>query len=228
MTSFASNRRFLEWPTKQIRSHLFYTVGFPLESSIMKTWLRLTLVTVTIGGGFTGFALTFEKLWSPQGLGIAAIVIYIVFLLLFAFATASGLLFVHDPHRVRPLLAALALQIPVVSTPLLVYKFCAGAYLIATVGSPRQSGNFGLYFGWSAGLGTMFRFSWNQKDFPGDIGVNLCALLLFILLWKSTQTPQPAKLPAIPVAEDAQTDQPNHLPPNDAENNSAPTEPEVF
>src|SRR6516225_2116906 len=91
----------------------------------MKTWLRLTLVTVTVGGGFTGVAITLQALLSPQQQPLAYILL-LAFLALFAFVTASGLIFVHNPQRTALLVPAIALQIPWVSSPLIAYKFAAG------------------------------------------------------------------------------------------------------
>jgi len=102
----------------------------------MKTWLRLTLITMTVGGGFAGVILTIQSLLDSGSRGPVHLVLLAGFLALYAFVTACGLLFVHDPSRLRPLLVALAIQIPWVSTPLVVYKFAAGSHVVLTVGGP--------------------------------------------------------------------------------------------
>ncbi len=49
-----------------------YTEGGPLKGQrqtsapTMKSWLRLTLITMTVGGGFAGFAATFYSLFWLQ------------------------------------------------------------------------------------------------------------------------------------------------------------------
>jgi hypothetical protein len=95
----------------------------------MKIWLRLALITTTGGGGFTGIALTLS-LFRSQGTGFPSLILLIGFLVLYVFVLTSGLLFVRDPQRTGPLLAALAVQIPYISTPLIVYKFAAGVYAV--------------------------------------------------------------------------------------------------
>ena len=92
----------------------------------MKTWLRLTLITMTVGGGFAGVLITCHSLVHSEGQGLPYLVIMAAFLTLYTLVTASGLLFVHDPRRVQPLFAALAIQIPWISSPLIVYKVAAG------------------------------------------------------------------------------------------------------
>ena len=101
----------------------------------MKTWLRLTLITMTVGGGFAGVLLTLSSLFNSQSRGVTYLIFVVGFLAMFLFVMASGLLFVHDPRRVRPLLAALTMQTPWISTPLLVYKFAAEFHLAVSIGS---------------------------------------------------------------------------------------------
>ena len=98
-------------------------------------------------------------------------------MVLYAFVAAAGLLFVYDPQRTRLLQAALAIQIPWISTPIIVYKFASGLYGFLTVGSPREPGRFGVYFGGEALLGSSYQFAWLQKN-PWTVGVNFVALAL--------------------------------------------------
>jgi len=170
----------------------------------MKTWLRLTLITMTIGGGFTGILVTYASLFHSTDHRIVYYMLMTGFLGLYGFVTASGLLFVHDSRRIRPLIAALTIQIPWISTPLFVYKFTAGFYAVATIGGPREAGNVGLYFGGESLLGNTFRFAFNQ-EIPSDIGINLWALLLVILIWRSVRTPETASQPTITATADGRT-----------------------
>ena len=150
----------------------------------MKTWLRLVLITMTTGGGFTGVVLTFQSLFHSEHWFV-----FLVFLFFYVFVTISGLWFVYDPRKTRPLIVALAIQIPWISTPLVVYKFAAGLHAVISVGAPREAGNIGVHLGGELLLGSSFRFSVSQ-DTPCTIGINLSALLLLVLLWQSIQTPK--------------------------------------
>jgi hypothetical protein len=164
----------------------------------MKTWLRLTLVAATVGGGFAGMVLADQSLSNPAGHRPAYVVLMVAILALYTFVTASGLWFVWDIRRIRPLLAALAIQIPWLSTPLIVYKFAAGFFAVLTVGSPEEPGSFGLHFGAEALLGCMSRFAWHQ-EIPWSIGANVFALLLLVLAWPKGRTS--GTMPPDPVAE---------------------------
>lgn len=153
----------------------------------MKTWLRLLLVTVTVGGGFTGIVLT-SNLLGSGGHGAMQIVIILLFMTLYAFVTMSGLLLVHDESRTRPVLTALALQIPWVSSPVMVYQFASGLHAAFTVGTPEDTDRIGIHFGWNLLFGTHFRFRLGAyRESPSAFGVNAVALALFILLLRSRQ-----------------------------------------
>jgi hypothetical protein len=145
----------------------------------MKTWLRLTLITVTVGGGFTGLAATVQSLCNSQSQPPLNLLLIAVFLALYAYVTVSGLMFVHDPQGTRPLIAALAIQIPWISSPLIVYKFAAGFHAALAVGGGLDA---------EARLGCFFKFSLFEEN-PWRIGVNLFALAILILLCRSVRTP---------------------------------------
>ena len=51
----------------------------------MKPWLRLTLITVTVGGGFTGIAITLQSLLAAQNQPPVNYVLMLGFMALFAF-----------------------------------------------------------------------------------------------------------------------------------------------
>src|SRR5262245_47840911 len=104
----------------------------------MKSWLRLILITMTVGGGFTGFVYTFERIMNGSYQNVPVLLIYIVFFVLFAFVTASGLLFVRDPKQTGPLTVTLAMQIPCVYSSILSYKFAAGLEVAVVLGSPSS------------------------------------------------------------------------------------------
>ena len=150
----------------------------------MTTWLRLTLITITIGGGFHGSVLTFQSLFDSLGQKPLILIIKAIFLSLYAYVTISGLLFVNNPQRTRPLLAALAIQIPWISSPVIVYKFATALQAVLSIGSPEKAGYFGLRLGSEFFLGSSWQFALLQEN-PWRIGINVFALLLFMLLWRS-------------------------------------------
>ena len=143
----------------------------------MKTWLRLTLITMTVGGGFTGVAVALQMLLSHQIGQTASLLVFIGFLALFAFVVVSGLIYVQNPDRARPLAVALALQIPWVSSPYLTYKFAAGFQVSVAVISGRFIGGFRL--------GSDFQF-YLLQPLPWGVGINFFALAMLILLLRSS------------------------------------------
>ncbi len=168
----------------------------------MKPWLRLTLITMTVGGGFTGVVLTLESLLNSPTLSPFNLLIMVFFLALYAGVTASGLVFVNNPQLTGPIIAALAVQIPWISSPLLVYKFAAGLHLVLSAGSPTEPGTFGFKFGWEILLGSSFRFALLQQN-PWSVGINLFPLVILILLSGAVRKPVVISPPTIPSPADA-------------------------
>lgn len=149
----------------------------------------LALIALTVGGGFTGFALTLQYLLALQAQQPIYFLTAFAFLALYAFVTLSGLLFVHNPQRTLPLFIAVGLQIPWISSPLLAYRFTAG--LQATVGLT------GGTFAWRLGLGSDWHCSVFQK-LPWGAGVNLIAVLMLVLLAHSHVRQSPCPLVDVP------------------------------
>jgi hypothetical protein len=149
----------------------------------MKSWLRLTFVTVTVGGGFTGVAITLQAFFAQQNQPPAYYVLMLVFIALFAFVTTSGLVFVHNPERTGFMIVALALQIPWVSSPIIAYKFAAGFQICVAFFDGRFAGGFRL--------GSDFQINFFQK-LPWGAGVNLFALALLVPLLRAKQLPDKA------------------------------------
>lgn len=149
----------------------------------MKPWLRLTLVAMTIGGGFSGVVRTMQ---SFSRLSTQELVIAFIFIGLYAGVTASGLLFVHDPTRSGPLVAALILQVPWISSSLIVYKFAAGLGVCASVGSTGNASRVEAGLFWEFMLGSRWRCDLGEEN-PLRVGVNVAALALLLLLWRARQ-----------------------------------------
>src|SRR5262245_36675978 len=99
----------------------------------MNSALRLTLVTMTVGGGSAGAAITAQIMFSPQAETPAARGICMVFALLYLFVLTSGLWFVQNPRKLVPMATSLVLQIPVFSSPIVAYRFGAGVFAPAGV-----------------------------------------------------------------------------------------------
>lgn len=163
----------------------------------MKTWLRLLLVLMSVGGGFTGIVLVGEKLFDFSKNGILGTTLFVAFFGLYSFVTASGLLFVYDSNRTRPLVIALAMQIPWVSCPVFVYQFASGMHAAVTLGTPDETSRFGLHLGWNLLFGTHFQFRVGGfHDIPWTFGVNVVALVLLGAVLKSVRNLEPKKKPA--------------------------------
>ena len=163
----------------------------------MKPWLRLTLVVMTVGGGFAGFTYTFEHLqsgFSSHSEPLPNLILMGVFLLLNAGVTLSGLLFVYDSHRTNPLLAALAIQIPWVSSPLIAYRFATGFELLVSLRGSASGEDFALHLAWQFFLGSRWSLTLSPER-PYGLGVNVWAFAMLILLWRSIRTALPAVIP---------------------------------
>ncbi len=172
----------------------------------MKTWLRLTLITITVGGGFTGIVLTFLSLQAPQNRDFPNLEVLASFFALYCYVIGSGLVFVCDPQRTRPIMMALAAQIPRISSPVIAYKFCAGfeAFFDVKVAPPglRLEGQF--FFLGSQGHFAMLR------EAPWSAGVNIFALVMLVLLWRSVRESNsavPEPTPATDQHEPANSEQ---------------------
>lgn len=145
----------------------------------MKPWLRLTLITLTVGGGFTGFVQTLWPLFDPENQEPSYKVIMMAFLMLYAFVILSGLLFVQNQQRIAPLRLALWLQVPWVSSPVIAYQFVSGFHVTVGIADGYLTTDFWLGSGW-----TFYLFT----EFPWGFGINLFALFMLVLLARSIRS----------------------------------------
>jgi len=140
----------------------------------MKTWLRLCLVTMTVGGGFAGFATIFQALFTPAIRDSSAnMCIGLVFLALYGFVVLAGLAFVRNPQQLTLLVVALALQIPELFLPSFSYQFRSGFAVVAGIGEAGLTGT--IY------LGSQFA-CYFQQAFPWEMAINLPPIILLVLL----------------------------------------------
>ncbi len=138
-----------------------------------QAWIRLLLVILPIGGGFTGFSITLPQLLRPRSLEPVYFLLIIGFLLLYAFVIISGVVYVENEKRVWPLLVTYAIQTPWFSSPYLAYKFTAGFQV--TIGMIGRNFQFGIM------LGSDWQLNLLQHN-PYGAGINMFALVITILL----------------------------------------------
>jgi hypothetical protein len=150
----------------------------------MKSWLRLLLVLLTVGGGFAGATFTSVGFFGAQG---ASAVLYFVEFVLYVFITASGLLFVHDASHTTLLVIGLALQIPWLSNPLFTYLLKSGCGL--SIGLVGDSANLSFKFE-TLWLGSEVQVTMHPEP-PWVLGVNLVPLVLLLLLWQARKAAKP-------------------------------------
>jgi hypothetical protein len=175
---------------------------FKVKRDFMKTWLRLTLITMTVGGGFSGLVLTFQALLSgitSRNQPFYNLLIMGIFLVLNAGVTVSGLLFVYDSHRTNPLLAAIAIQIPWISLSLFEYRFGTGFQFFLRMNGPAKGEDLAFHLGWAFFLGSNWSLSFSQEPQFG-LGINIWALTMLVLLWRSVRMPAPVVQPTAPAS----------------------------
>lgn len=155
----------------------------------MKTWLRLSLVTLTVGGGFLLIVGMFEALKSSASWSSPATLALVCLLAVSAiFITVSGLLFVNDSRCIRPMQFAIALQIPWFSSTWFTYKLVYGISLLVSIGAATPKGNIpGLLISSNAtylcvqpALGASFDANLNPSLW--GVGINLIPVLLLFLI----------------------------------------------
>ena len=151
---------------------------------------------MTVGGGFAGVVVSIQFLIQSLDQRPLVLPIAAVFLLLYTYITVAGLLFVHEPNCTRPLLWALVLQVPWVSSSILVYKFAVGLVLLAGANYSQATGGLTLNYEWT--LGSRSTVAIFQQS-PVIVGINFGALVFLILLLKaifvSRSFPQPINAP---------------------------------
>lgn len=145
-------------------------------------WLYLIL---SVGGGFTGCAVTLEGFFSLTNGTPVHHAIYLLFTGLYAFGVYSGLRFAENEQDHGPLLAFLWLQVPWLSTPLVGYRFTAGFHVSGAVIGTNMSGLFRLGGDWSFDL---------LRPIPWGLGVNFFALAMALWLRRQMKRRPPPSL----------------------------------
>lgn len=169
---------------------------------MMKTWLRLPLVLIAVGGGWTGVLATIQLFGDLSSRGLRYTLIVLIFFALYSFLTAAGLWFVYDANKTRPMLLAFALQIPWVDLPGFKYQVFSLLYAAMTFGPPQGRGRIGTYIEWSANLGTHGEFRvGGLPEGAWSVGINLFALLITLILLRydwTTRATSSLESPKIP------------------------------
>jgi len=135
----------------------------------MNIWHRRLFLVVSIGGGFTGFAVTSGQLFQPGQLPL-----YYMLCVGVAIAYASGvyggLKLVEEEAKGLAILSWYFLaQIPIFVSPIISYQFSSGLTAYTTVGTIGLS--------WGANFGCHWQFSLFQfGDRTLAVGANLFAI----------------------------------------------------
>lgn len=151
--------------------------------SQIPNWFRFALEALTILGGLHGIAITLVLFFKQDVHGFGTFALLACGLAAYMYVTVAGAIFLQDPKRLRPLFCALAIQIPWISTPGLVYKFAAG--LVGSVAfvanHVTDTYSAGFATNWDVGSSWEFRLFQNA---PIQLGVNLVALAALVFLRK--------------------------------------------
>jgi hypothetical protein len=124
---------------------------------------------MTVGGGFAGAMVTLPVLNSSYPL--SAKMIAGAFVLANVYVVAAGLILVQNSRITSPLMLALAIQIPVFSSPILSYTYALGLYLVTGLTGTR------LFF--TYGFGARWQF-FILREAPWTIGINIVPVILLI------------------------------------------------
>lgn len=129
--------------------------------------------------GVNGFAVTLQSLLARESRPAAQHVLIVFILALFILVTVSGLVFVHNPRHTALMVVSLALQVPLLSSPIMAYRLAAGCQVFVGFVGGRVTGGFTV--GSECVISVM-------QQLPCGVGVNVCALVLLILLLRATGT----------------------------------------
>lgn len=150
----------------------------------MNIWAKRTLVVLSMGGGIFGLVVVLLSLLRG-GVSIATGLILIAAMGAYSLGLIGGIKLIGNTDAgLRWLRAYFALQIPVVSSPVLSYFVASGAAV--NVGWVQAR----LFL--TGRLGTEFEFTFFVSR-PWGIGVNLVGLLLFLWtqsLYKRFRSPE--------------------------------------
>ncbi len=147
------------------------------------------MIVLEVGGGFAGISMIFILQKWDTSMPIYAWIGSIFICFMFLFGIVAGLALVERPQLGAALSAVYqALQIPVVSSPMLTYTLLSGL----RIGVGWFKGRPAFLFGFGARC-TFFLF---RRSDPWIIGVNVLALVLFVYLLSQLQPKAKATEPS--------------------------------
>jgi hypothetical protein len=144
----------------------------------MNAWFRRLLLILTIGGGFVGIVSTIT--FFPEANKVIAYIMLGAFIVLYGYGIFVGLKLSESPAPLGHLRVYFALQIPLISSPVVAYRFCSGLQATIAIIPPT--------LGWDSRLGSEWHFAISSSDRWG-IGVNLVALAIMFLLYSRLAVP---------------------------------------
>jgi hypothetical protein len=140
----------------------------------MNVWFRRFLVVLTVGGGFLGVVISTDTLFAAKntpGFGYAMIALFIA---LYIYGIFAGIRLSENASHYGHVLFFYALQVPFISSPILLYRFACGFHATIWV--------VGFSVGWMFRLGSDCQLAILQQNSWGG-GVNLfAAAILFALV----------------------------------------------
>jgi len=139
----------------------------------MNAWFRRLLLILTIGGGFVGVAVTIQFFLHANT--VIAYILALAFLGLYGYGIFVGFKLSEGSAPLRHLRLYFALQVPLISSPFITYRFCSGLQATVAIIQP------GLRWGWDWRLGSEWQFVIHSSA-PWGVGINLVALAIVFLL----------------------------------------------
>lgn len=152
-----------------------------IEVSRIPAWFRILLVAILILGGLHGAGLTASILIQPESLSFGNAVVWACMLLAYLVAAAVGFLYWRRPNEVRAVMWTLAVQVPWISIPGLVYKFSVSGYLVLAFVANHKAEKYLAGFNANFNLGSFCEIRLLQNA-PIELGVNIVPLVALVFL----------------------------------------------
>ncbi|MFZ0917150.1 MAG: hypothetical protein WAN04_09685, partial [Candidatus Udaeobacter sp.] len=92
----------------------------------MNIWFRRFLVVLTVGGGFLGVTIAAYTLFTGKNTPVFGYAMLGLIIGLYAYGIFAGIRLSEDASHYGHVLFFYALQVPVFSSPILVYRFACG------------------------------------------------------------------------------------------------------
>jgi hypothetical protein len=140
----------------------------------MNKWIKRLLVVLQIGGGFAGLVVIAQLVIMNAEITAISVMGNVIFGIIFFFGIVAGLVLIED-EKLGIVLSQIfqATQIPLLSSPIIVYRLICG-FGVAVFWQGARAG-FNYWFGCHYAFFLFDNAAWG-------IGVNIVALVLFIYL----------------------------------------------